>query len=219
MPLRNFLEIWHWVHWQTFYRSNWIWKVNGKLQFWKYPNHRYTKVSHRESSFSNEKFQNRLIFTICNPVFTLPIRILLKPWTLFFRKDTVTAILVSTNKRSRRKQKHDIYLANERSGLVFFSTNLGHTFVTISARNLEWYGEEIDLANLHLPTTLSAYSLSWYIQPSLCTKFLMTQKLPYFVAFVLFQSWKLVTIKPPDSTWNIRHLATAIQTTAQKVLL
>ena len=41
-----------------------------------------------------------------------------------------------TVKVSRRTQKVEIYLANERSGLAFFSTDLGHIFRIIVGNEL-----------------------------------------------------------------------------------
>ena len=42
-----------------------------------------------------------------------------------------------TVKVSRRTQKIEIYLANERSGLEFFSTDLGHIFGNIVGNEFE----------------------------------------------------------------------------------
>ena len=43
-----------------------------------------------------------------------------------------------TVKTSRITQKNDFYIANEGSGLAFFSTDLGHNFGAMSAMSLEY---------------------------------------------------------------------------------
>ena len=104
--------------------------VNGRLQFQKYPIHQCTEMLRRESlCFLTRDFQSHQNFFTWNLVFTLPLRILLKPWSFSFKKDTITD---SENyikvKVSRRTQKVEIYLANEGSGLAFINTDLGHIF-------------------------------------------------------------------------------------------
>ena len=78
--------------------------------------------------FLTRNIPSREVFTIWNLVFTLPLRILLKPSTLSFKKDTITAKAVSKLKCLEERKKNEIYFANERSGLAFFSTDLGHIF-------------------------------------------------------------------------------------------
>ena len=79
-----------------YYQRNWIWKVNGRLHFQKYPTHRSTKKLHREKlCFLTTNFQGRQNSTYWNLVFTIPLRILLKPWKFSFKKDTITAKIVS----------------------------------------------------------------------------------------------------------------------------
>ena len=73
-------------------------------------------------------FLSRLKFTIWSPVSTLPLRILLKPWTLSFEKHFHHSESYMTIKVSRRTQNVDICLANEKSGLAYFSWDQGHNF-------------------------------------------------------------------------------------------
>ena len=85
--LRNYFQPIHWAPLQTFYQRNWIWKANGRLQFRKYPTHLCTKMSRKENlCFLTRNFQSHQNSTIWNLVFILPVRILLKPWTLSFKK-------------------------------------------------------------------------------------------------------------------------------------
>ena len=66
-----------------------------RLQFQKYPTHQRTKMSRRENLyFLTTNFQSRQNSTIWNLVFTLPLWINLKPWTLSFKKDTNTVKIV-----------------------------------------------------------------------------------------------------------------------------
>ena len=96
MHLRNFFQTIHWALWQTFYQSNWIWMVNERLQFQKYPTHQCTKMLQRENlCFLTRNFQSQQNYFTWNLVFTLPLRILLKPWTFSFKNDTITAKTVS----------------------------------------------------------------------------------------------------------------------------
>ena len=67
-----------------------------------------------------------------------------------------------TVKKSRGKQKVDIYVGNERSGLAFVSTDLGNFFRAMLAMNLESCWEENDLTNQNLLLNLSTYIFSWY---------------------------------------------------------
>ena len=85
--------------------------------------------SHRGTiyGFWSKNFQNCLDFSIWNPVSTLLLGILLKPWTLSFKNDGVTAKTVSQLK-CLEERKVEVYLAKERSGLAFFSTDQGHIF-------------------------------------------------------------------------------------------
>ena len=74
-----------------------------------------------------ESFRSRRNFTIWNLVFALLLRILLKPRTFSFRSHTNTAKAVS-QLRGLKERKKLVYLANEGSGLSFFSMDLGHLF-------------------------------------------------------------------------------------------
>ena len=72
--------------------------------------------------------QSRQNSTIWNLVFILPLRMLLNPWTVSFKKDTITAKIVSKSTCLEERKKNEIHLANEESGLAFFRTDLGHFF-------------------------------------------------------------------------------------------
>ena len=128
MHLRNHFQTIHWALLRTFYQSSWICMVNGKLPF-QNPTHQSTKMYRRvKLCFLRRNFQSRQTSTVWNLVFSLSLRISLKPWTLSFKKDTTTAKIVSEVKVSRRRQKVKINLANERSVPAFFSADLGHIF-------------------------------------------------------------------------------------------
>ena len=60
----------------------------------------------------------------------------------------------------RRTQKKKIYLANEGSGVAFFSTALGHIFGSNVGIEFGKILRRKDLTNQKLHTTLSAYTLS-----------------------------------------------------------
>ena len=87
-------------------------------------------MSRRENlCFLTRNVQSRQNSTFWNLVFNFPLWMMLKPWTLSFKKDTITAKTVST-------AKVEIYLANEGYGLAFFSTDLGHIFGSNSDNEL-----------------------------------------------------------------------------------
>ena len=96
--------------------------------------------------FLIRNFQSRLNSTICNPVFTLPLRMLLKPWTLFFKKHIFTAIVVSQLKGLKRHKK--LRYTFEMKVMVL------HSLV----QNWETFSKAL----LAMLTTLSAYTLLWY---------------------------------------------------------
>ena len=132
MHLRKFFQTIHWALLQTFYQSNWIWKVNGRFQFQKYPTHQCTKISWREKlCFLTRNFQGRQNSNIWNLVFTLPLRILLKPWTISFKKDTITAKTVSELMCLEENKKLRFTLQMKDLVLHFFSAGPGHIFGSI----------------------------------------------------------------------------------------
>ena len=127
MHLHSHFETLHLARLQMFCDSNWIWKFNKRLQSRKHPTHQCTKMSHRESSCSLMKlFWNHPKFTIWSSVYTLPLRILLKPWTLWFWRNIFSAKIVSQlNCRNERKM---IKFTLQLKHLLphFFNMELGH---------------------------------------------------------------------------------------------
>ena len=94
--------------------------------FTKHSTHQCTKLSRRERLyFLARNFQSHHNSTIWKLAFTLPLRILLKPGTLSFKKDTFVTKFV-TEIKCLEERKFENYLGNERSGLAFFSPDLGH---------------------------------------------------------------------------------------------
>ena len=70
------------------------------------PTHQCTKIPRRENvCLLSRNFQSRLNSTICNLVLILALGILLKPWTLSFKKDTITAKIVSQLKCLEERKK------------------------------------------------------------------------------------------------------------------
>ena len=111
MHLRDCFQMIQWALLKTFCQSNWIWKVNGRLQFQNYPTHQCTKMSRRENlCFLTRNFQSRQTSTIWKLVFTFPLRLLLTPWTLSFKKDTYTAKVASQLKCLEERRRLEITL-------------------------------------------------------------------------------------------------------------
>ena len=190
MHLCNCFQTIDWALLQTFYQSNWIWKVNRRLQFQKNPTHQCTKTSRWEKFIIfDEKIPKSLEFYYLEPslVFTLPLRLLLMPRTFSFKKDRIKARVLSPLKCLEERKKLS-YLAYEGSGVAFFSTDQEHIFGSTVGKK---FGLILKGKGLHKPEL--AYDnvrthLSWYIQTWLSTLLLVTQKLHYFVAFLLLRS-------------------------------
>ena len=128
MHLQNYFQTIHSALLQSFCPSNWTWKVNGTLQFCVNPSYWGIKMSPRDRlCFLTKNFQSPQIFNISNLIFTLSLRILLKPWTLFQKRQNHNKICL-TVKVSQRTEKVEIYLAIERSGPAYFSMDLRQIF-------------------------------------------------------------------------------------------
>ena len=96
---------------------------------WKYPTRQSTGMSQMGiSCFLILIFQSHLIFTSWKPVFTLLLRIMLKPWTLYVQERYNQCENRIAVKSSRRMQKIDFYLTNGKSGLAIFITDLENIF-------------------------------------------------------------------------------------------
>ena len=148
---------------------------------------KYQIVTKGKFTFLKKNFQNLQSSNIRNLVFTPALRILLRPSTLSFKKDTITAKTVSQLKCLEERKKLKFTLQMEdlllrslvRTWDKFWKVLLEITFVSC------W--EKKDLTDLNLTTTFSAYIPSWYIQTWLSINFLVTQRLHYCVAFLLSQ--------------------------------
>ena len=167
-----------------------------------------------------ETFQSHLVSTIWNPVCTLALKILLKPWPFSFKKDTITAKTASQLNCLLRRQKLRFTLQMKCLVLHFFVWTWDIFSEKFLARKLEWCWEEKDLINQNLRTTLSAYTLSWYTRTWLSTISSATPKPHCYVAFLSIEN-----LRAGDfiTTYNYRTLREpadiyqpAIQTTAQK---
>ena len=77
--------------------------------------------------FLTKNYQSHQNFITWNLASTLPLRILLKPWTCIQERHNHSENCIKVEV-SRRTQKVEIYLANEGSGRAFLSTDLGHVF-------------------------------------------------------------------------------------------
>ena len=92
-------------------------------------NHHWTKMLPRENlCFLTKDFQSHQNSITWNLVFTLPLRILLKPWTFSFKKDTITARTVSKLKCLEELKKLRFTFQMKDMVWNFFSTDLGHIF-------------------------------------------------------------------------------------------
>ena len=151
-------------------------------------------MSRRENlCFLTRNFQSRQNFTIKNLVFTLPLRILLKSRTLWFKIDTITTKTVSQLKclEERKELRFTLWMKDL---VLHCSVRIWDTFSEVmSVMNLEKCWEEMDLTNQNLLTTLYAYTLSWYTQIWLSTISLATQRLHCFPFISKLKSGETIT--------------------------
>ena len=141
-------------------------------------------------------------------MFTFPFLILLKPWTLSFKKATITTKIVSQPKylHERKKLRFTLLLKDL---ILHFLVEAWKAFPeAMLAMKVEWRWGKTDLTNLNLLTILSAYTLPWYTRTWFNTTSFDTWRFLYCVVFPLFQSWKPGTLNPLDSTLTIRQLNT-----------
>ena len=88
--------------------------------------------------------QIRQTSTIGNLVFTFPLRILLKPWTLSFNKNTITTNAVSQLKCLEERQKLRFTL--QKNVVLPFLVRIWDTSSNLMlAMKLEWFQKEKDL--------------------------------------------------------------------------
>ena len=85
----------------------------GRIQFHKYPtDHRTKKLQSEISCFLLESYQIRQNCTFSKPIYTFPLRILLKPW-LSLSAETESLGSIVTVKICRRAQKMNFTLQME----------------------------------------------------------------------------------------------------------
>ena len=187
MHLHNCFQTIHSALLKTFYRGISGWKVNGRLQFQKYPTHQFTKKSQRElSCFLTWNFEIRQNIIIWNLVCTLILQILLKPWLQSLKKDAITEKAVS---HSKCLEDHKNLTFTLQKNLVSHSVVwTSHTFSEVLlAIKLERCWKEKDFRNQNLLRILSAYTLSWFTQTWLSTISLARRRPQCCVGIILFQ--------------------------------
>ena len=124
MHLRNFLQTIHWAVLQFFYGNNWIWKVNGRLQFRKHHTLQCTKRSRVEVYvFWQETFEI-VRFNYLEPDFYPSLTNIVESTKNRIQEWLNHSENCITVEVSWLTQKVEIHLPNERSGLAFFSTDL-----------------------------------------------------------------------------------------------
>ena len=130
MCLLNFFQIKHSVFLQTLYRDNWIWKVKGLV--WEvantgrsYPS-KYQNVTEVNLIFCDKEHSISSKFYYLEPGIYLSITDMVESMNTLNQARHIEICI--TVQMSRTTQKDEIYLANEGSGLAFFTTDLGHFF-------------------------------------------------------------------------------------------
>ena len=172
---------------KLFYQSNWNWMVKGRLQFQKYPTHQCTKMLRRENlCFLTRNFQSHQNSITLNLIFTLPLRILLKPWTFSCKKDTITAKTVSKLKcleepKKLRFQMKDRVLHSLVRILNTFLDNVGNEVEVMLRRKRPQKPEPAyDIVRIHslmIYTDLIDYNIVGDTKAPLLRCFLFISKL------------------------------------------
>ena len=126
----------HSVSLQALHPSNWIWSVNGKLQYRKHPGHYCAKKLHIGIwHFLIENKRNLQNYTIRSLDFARMFWILTKLWTLSFRMDTSTSKAVShSNNLEERKKCKLVYKWRNLSWILWCW--LGYNFGSDVANDL-----------------------------------------------------------------------------------
>ena len=161
-------------------------KVDVKLHFWNSPTHRCTKFVQRQSFSKKKCFETRQNLFFRGPVFTLQGRILLNTLVQEHHNCNKSFIRVEV---SPIIQKVELYLANEGSGLVFFSTDKGHTFGKVVGNEfwvilrgkrhneLEFAYDIVQVQSLSIYTDLINYIIVTETKPTLLHCFPFISKL------------------------------------------
>ena len=158
-------------------------ELQWEVAFLEISCHHCTKMLQRGCwcFFDKENFQCRQKFKIWKSVCTFLIQILLKPWTLSFKKDTITAKMVSQLKCL--EERNNLRFILQRDDLVLlFSWTWGTSSKVMMAMSEEQCWREKDHTNQFMLTTLLAYTLSWYTKIWSTTILLGTRK--FFVALL-----------------------------------
>ena len=157
MHLHNYFQTTQSTLLQTFYQSNWSWKVNGRLQFRISLTHHCTKISKRESlCFLIKKLPWSAELFYLEPGRYPPLRILLKPWTLSFNKETITAKTLSQLKCLEEPKKLRFILQMRDLFLHPFVRTWDTFLVAMLGLDLESCWKKKELTRQNLFTTLSA---------------------------------------------------------------
>ena len=127
MHLHSHFQTIHSTLLQTFQWNNWFWTLNRK-----YVTHQCTKISQKETScFLIAKFLKSSEFYYLQPGLYLSIGNIVETMKSLIQEIHNQNESFITVKVSRGTQKVDTYLANEASGLKFFSKDPGHSFGSI----------------------------------------------------------------------------------------
>ena len=111
--------------------------------------------------FWQETFKFVRILLSGNLVFTLPLRLFMKPWTLSFKKDTITAKVVSQLQCIDERKQLRFILKNEGCGLAFFSMDGEHKFGSNVANEFGVMLRGKGPLKPKIDRKLYAYALSW----------------------------------------------------------
>ena len=173
----------------------------------------YQNVTEGKFMFFDKKFSKSSEFYSLEPGFYPSITDIVEAMNILIQERHNHSENCIKVKLSRKTQKVEIYLANEASGLAFFSTDLGHIFgsnvgnecgVLSRGRSPHKPKFAYDIVRIH---SLMIYTdlIEHNIVGDTKAPLLATRRLH---CFLFFRSSCLETLQLLDSTWTIRHLAT-----------
>ena len=199
---------------QFFYRSNWIWKVNGRLQIRK---PMYQNLTEGTFMFFDKNLSKSTEFHSLDPGLYPSITENVETKNNFIQEWHNHSEKCITVKVSRRMQKIEIYLAKGGSGLACFNTDLGHFFgskvgnefvVCLRGNGPHKPDLAYDIVRIHsfmIYTDLIDYKIVGDTTAPLLRRFLFIAKI------------KAGDLIDMDSTWTMRNLATCNPDATQKI--
>ena len=149
----------------------------------------YQTATERKNIFWHKIFKLlRILLSGWNPVSTIQLQIMWKPWKRSFKGDTITQKFLLDSECCEGLKKLT-FTSQKKDRVLHFLVRTSVTFLEAKlTMTLEYCLEEKYINSQCLPMTLYAFLLSWHAETWLSTILLATQGLHCCAAFSLFRS-------------------------------